>query len=91
MFSPGFNFVSNNFNLGSYPLPKLDFETCLLMLSKIRKERESGLYESIISSSDDDMFKGFMFEFEKSLEALVGSYMVLLTIFSYQQGQERFA
>jgi hypothetical protein len=66
--------------------PPLTLETCLLMLKKIRTEREAGDYEMY-----GDIFKGLMKEFEKTIEAFVGSYMILLTIYSYNRAQEHFS
>jgi hypothetical protein len=65
--------------------PKFSFETCMLMLNKVKREREEGLYDA-----GGDIFKGLMLEFEKNIEAFVGSYMILLTIYTYQLGQESF-
>jgi len=74
--------ISLNYNP---PPPPLTLETCLLMLKKIRREREAGDYEMY-----GDIFKGLMKEFEKTIEAFIGSYMILLTIYSYNLAQEHF-
>lgn len=66
--------------------PQFSVETCLLMLNKIKREREEGLYDV-----GGDIFKGLMLEFEKTIEAFVGSYMVLLSVYSFQLGQEKFS
>ena len=76
------NFISSF----SQQQPIITPETCFLMLKKVREEREQGVYEA-----GGEIFKGLMYEFEKTIEAFCGSYMVLLSIFSYQLGQNTFS